>query len=93
MTKPCHAIIQGEHVSACMRAVKSTGLHVVHVHLLLHMPGSLPAWAAQWECQEVWAGPSWSSYQQCIKGAACVMHYAQLCLNMYCYMQKAKSTS
>jgi hypothetical protein len=37
--------------------------------VMLHMPDSLPAWAAHSECQEVWAGPSWSSYQQSIEGA------------------------
>jgi hypothetical protein len=37
--------------------------------VMLHMPDSLPAWAAHSEHQEVWAGPSWSSYQQCIEGA------------------------
>jgi hypothetical protein len=36
---------------------------------MLHMTDSLPAWAAHLEHQEVWAGPSWSSYQQCIEGA------------------------
>jgi hypothetical protein len=26
--------------------------------VVLHMPDSLPAWAAHLECQEDWAGPS-----------------------------------
>jgi hypothetical protein len=39
--------------------------------------------AAHSECQEVWGGPSWSSYQQCIEGAqltSCIMlSFASIC--------------
>jgi hypothetical protein len=50
---------------------KTSNLFALQVRetMMLHMPDSLPAWAAHSECQEVWAGPSWSSYQQCIEGA------------------------